>query len=220
MAIIFTPQVGQGQDSTQFSSIIVLRESDYSIIELFKESDQTLGAKVKILNPIIDSRLSETGSPISLVFQSGEESYMTIGFCIISSFLPPTKCYYYLMDTQWRPIRETDGSFIFLSPFESQDTQMDDSRWKIIKLQKDDYVVLFDEKYTNCTGLQIRILNPETRSILMNNERPIISIQYNGDWINARPRELLNPPQGAFYSVDSTGRAILSGDGMMEIILL
>ena len=95
---------------------VYLPDSDYEVVDVIYQDSSVLGAKVRILNTDIDSLLTTTTYPLSVVFQKEDKYWLTVGFCVISSFMWPQDNWYFQMNSQGRVLKGDDGTIMFIAP--------------------------------------------------------------------------------------------------------
>lgn len=236
-AMMILPQMGRSQGSRQVLGTIHLQEEDYSLVEDVEEDRQAAEVRVRIINPSIVSLLSETEYPVSLVFRKGMKSYLVLGFNVISSFFPPTENWYFLMNPNGRPFMDSDGCISLSAPAGRGDISVsdlsepdvltldpsdDDSNGNstVITMNDEDVRLISREDYVSGGGLLFQIHNQDIIALLRDTPRPVISLDLESIRVKAHYRETLAPPSGAFFTVDPSGKAIISPDGLMEITLI
>ena len=215
---------------------VYLLESDYEVVNVISRDSSVLGAKVRVLNTNIDSLLTSTTYPLSVVFQKEDKYWLTVGFCVISSFMWPQDNWYFLMNQQGRVLKEEDGTITLIAPHQIDqeplspevnagirhlyEERWNDRRKNSIPLQSDDFEIVHEESYVVGTGYTIRIINKEKLTSIKTTQSPDISLSLNGVAYLATPRTILQSPEGLWFAIDSTGFPIISDDGMMELTLL
>ena len=195
-----------------------------------------MGAKVRILNTDIDSLLTTTTYPLSVVFQKEDKYWLTVGFCVISSFMWPQDNWYFQMNSQGRVLKGDDGTIMFIAPHPTTqkswspeikakiqhlyEERWNDRRKNSIPLQSGDFEIVHEESYVVGTGFTIRIVNEEKLTRIKTTQSPDISLSLNGVAYLATHRDILESPEGLWFAMDSSGFPIISDDGMMELTLL
>ena len=215
---------------------VYLQESDYEVVEVITRDSTVLGAKVRIQNTDIDSLLTSTTYPLSVVFQKEDKYWLTVGFCVISSFMWPQDNWYFLMNERGRVLKGDDGTIMLIAPHQIDqeplspevnaeirhlyEERWNDRRKNSIPLLSGDFEIVHEESYVVGTGFTIRIVNEEKLNSIKTTNSPDISISLNGVAYLATPRTILQSPEGLWFATDSTGFPIISDDGMMELTLL
>ena len=215
---------------------VYLLESDYEVVDVIYQDSSVLGAKVRILNTDIDSLLTTTTYPLSVVFQKEDKYWLTVGFCVISSFMWPQDNWYFQMNSQGRVLKGDDGTIMFIAPHPTTqkswspeikakiqhlyEERWNDRRKNSIPLQSGDFEIVHEESYVVGTGFTIRIVNEEKLTRIKTTQSPDISLSLNGVAYLATHRDILESPEGLWFAMDSSGFPIISDDGMMELTLL
>lgn len=215
---------------------VYLPDSDYEVVDVIYQDSSVLGAKVRILNTDIDSLLTTTTYPLSVVFQKEDKYWLTVGFCVISSFMWPQDNWYFQMNSQGRVLKEEDGTIMFIAPHPTTqkswspeikakiqhlyEERWNDRRKNSIPLQSGDFEIVHEESYVVGTGFTIRIVNEEKLTRIKTTQSPDISLSLNGVAYLATHRDILESPEGLWFAMDSSGFPIISDDGMMELTLL
>ena len=215
---------------------VYLPESDYEVVEVIYQDSSVLGAKVRILSTDIDSLLTTTTYPLSVVIQKGDKYWLTVGFCVISSFMLPQDNWYFQMNSQGRVLKGDDGTIMFIAPhpttqeswspeIKAQIQHLYEERWNdrrknSIPLLSGDFEIVHEESYVVGTGFTIRIVNEEKLTRIKTTQSPDISLSLNGVAYLATHRTILESPEGLWFATDSSGFPIISDNGMMELTLL
>lgn len=215
---------------------VYLPDSDYEVVDVIYQDSSVLGAKVRILNTDIDSLLTTTTYPLSVVFQKEDKYWLTVGFCVISSFMWPQDNWYFQMNSQGRVLKGDDGTIMFIAPHPTTqkswspeikakiqhlyEERWNDRRKNSIPLQSGDFEIVHEESYVVGTGFTIRIVNEEKLTRIKTTQSPDISLSLNGVAYLATHRDILESPEGLWFAMDSSGFPIISDDGMMELTLL
>ena len=129
------------------------------------------------------------------------------------------------MNQKGRPLRESDGSILFNAPRSDRDATVDafsGINWSLITIPGDAVQLMAKEEYNDGCKVLLQIKDSSILSQLRNKANPniIIRICINDEWIIAQPREILDPPRGPFFAVDSSEQVIISDKGQMEIVIL
>ena len=198
---------------------VYLLESDYEVVEIVSQDSSILRAKVRILNTDIDSLLATTTYPLSVVFQKEDKYWLTVGFCVISSFMWPQDNWYFQMNSQGRVLKGDDGTIMFIVQHLYEE-RWNDRRKNAIPLLSGDFEIVHEESYVVGTGFTIQIVNEDKLTRIKTTQSPDISLSLNGVSYLATHRTILQSPEGLWFATDSSGFPIISDNGMMELTLL
>ena len=215
---------------------VYLLESDYEVVEIVSQDSSILRAKVRILNTDIGSLLATTTYPLSVVFQKEDKYWLTVGFCVISSFMWPQDNWYFLMNEQGQVLKEEDGTITLIAPHQLDqeplspevnaviqhlyEERWNDRRKNAIPLLSGDFEIVHEESYVVGTGFTIQIVNEDKLTRIKTTQSPDISLSLNGVSYLATHRTILQSPEGLWFATDSSGFPIISDNGMMELTLL